>query len=74
MLKYISTALTSSLLLFAQAASGQEQFQDPAQAKYEYAVKFVCSKENPDHEQGLVPCVYGTAINVHNPSLELPVV
>jgi hypothetical protein len=70
----MSTVLTSSFLLFAQAVSGQEQFQDPAQAEYEYAVKFVCSKENADLEQGLVPGVYGTAINVHNPSLELPVV
>lgn len=74
MLKYISTALTVALLMVAQAASGQEQFQDPSQARYAYAVKFVCSKENADIEQGLLPGLYATAINVHNPSLELPAV
>jgi hypothetical protein len=73
MKKYLSALLAAPLLL-AQPASAQQGFQDPTQARFSYAVKFVCSKENGSLEEGLLPGVYGTAINVHNPSLEQGVV
>ena len=73
MMKYTSAVLAGSLL-FAQSVAGQEQFQNPQQARFSYAVKFVCSEQNEELAEGLLPGVYGTAINVHNPSLEQGVV
>ena len=74
MTKYFSVVLAGSLLLLAQSAAGQEQFQNPNQARFSYAVKFVCSPGNEDLGEGILPGVYGTAINVHNPFLQRPVV
>lgn len=67
--KYLAALLAAPLPL-AQSASAQQSFQDPTQARFSYAVKFVCSQENGSLEEGILPGVYGTAINVHNPSLQ----
>lgn len=72
--RMLPLAVAGPLLLLAHSAASQEQFQNPSQARLTYAVKFVCAKANEDLEQGLVPGVYGTAINVHNPFIQRPVV
>ena len=76
MKRFIPTVLGGSLLLFAHSAVGQEDYQEATQAVFSYAVKFVCSNGRPStgRGQGLVTGVYDTAINVHNPSLNEPVV
>jgi hypothetical protein len=66
----LSAVLAGSLALFAQSAIAQEGFESPEQARFSYAVKFVCSEQNEDIGTGLLPGVYATAINVHNPALE----
>ena len=70
MITRIAPCLALPLLLLAQPAAAQQQFQDPGQASYSYAVKFVCSKKNESIEEGVLPGVYGTAINVHNHFLD----
>jgi hypothetical protein len=74
MIRSVSAVVAGSLFLLAHSAAGQEQFQDPGQARLSYPVKFVCSKKNEDLGEGVLPGAYGTAINVHNPSLERPAV
>ena len=74
MIRYIAPAVAGSLFLLAHPAAGQEQFQNPNQARFSYAAKFVCSPGNQELGEGILPGVYGTAINVHNPFLQRPVV
>jgi hypothetical protein len=62
--------LAGASFLAVPAATAQEDFESPKQAGLSYAVKFVCSEANEDVGTGLLPGVYATAINVHNPSLE----
>lgn len=68
------TLVAGSIALLTNAALAQDSFTSPDQARFAYAVKFVCSEENPNTEMGLLPGVYGTVINVHNPSLKNPFV
>jgi hypothetical protein len=70
----LSAVLAGSLALYGQAALAQQDFDSPKQARFSYAVKFVCSEKNEDVGTGLLPGTYATAINVHNPSLEKPVI
>ena len=42
--------------------------------KYQYAVKFICTLHIPNTSQtsdGLIPGVYKTAVNIHNPNEKL---
>jgi hypothetical protein len=70
MITRIASCVVLPLLLLAQPAAAQDAFQDPSQARFSYAVKFVCSPDNGSLEEGILPGVYGTAINVHNPFLD----
>jgi hypothetical protein len=62
--------LAGSMALSAQSAMAQGDFVSPEQARFSYAVKFVCSQENGTTSTGLLRGVYATAINVHNPELK----
>jgi hypothetical protein len=69
----LSAVLAGSMVLSAQSAMAQG-FDSPEQARFSYAVKFVCSKQNEDIDgTGLLRGAYATAINVHNPELKEPV-
>jgi hypothetical protein len=69
----LSAVLAGSMALSAQSAMAQGDFVSPEQARFSYAVKFVCSVENGGTSTGFLRGVYATAINVHNPQLKQPV-
>lgn len=63
--------VSASLVLAAtsQVRAQGEEFESPKQARFSYAVKFVCMGSSEEVQEGVVKGVYATDINVHNPSL-----
>jgi hypothetical protein len=52
-------------------AKGRAQATAPSRYRYQYAVKFLCTANIPGTSQtntAVVPGVYQTAVNIHNPN------
>ncbi len=65
LLVFTSLVLAST----SQVRAENEEFESPKQARFSYAVKFVCMSSSEEVQEGVVKGVYATDINVHNPSL-----